>query len=60
MKVQDYRVDGLRLDAVHAISEKNFLVEFATRVRATAPDREIHFEMDFGRGRPQHFLKDFS
>jgi len=30
----DYRVDGLRLDAVHAIDQPDFLVELATRVRA--------------------------
>ncbi|CAM3688359.1 Malto-oligosyltrehalose trehalohydrolase [Pseudomonas reidholzensis] len=30
----DYRCDGLRLDAVHAIDQPDFLVELAARVRA--------------------------
>jgi len=30
----DYRFDGLRLDAVHAIDQPDFLVELAARVRA--------------------------
>ena len=46
MWIRDYRVDGLRLDAVHAISEKDFLVEFAARVRAAAPDRHIHLVLE--------------
>lgn len=32
----DYRFDGLRLDAVHAIDQPDFLVELAARVRAAA------------------------
>jgi maltooligosyltrehalose trehalohydrolase len=46
MWIRDYRVDGLRLDAVHAISEKDFLVEFAERVRAAAPNRHIHLVLE--------------
>lgn len=46
MWIRDYRADGLRLDAVHAISEKNFLVEFATRVRASAPARHVHLVLE--------------
>src|SRR4051812_19202233 len=46
MWIRDYHVDGLRLDAVHAISEKDFLVEFATRVRAAAPHRHIHLVLE--------------
>src|SRR5690554_5237277 len=34
MWVLDYRVDGLRLDAVHTIIDHSFLVELARRVRA--------------------------
>lgn len=33
----DYRFDGLRLDAVHAIDQPDFLVELAQRVRAAMP-----------------------
>lgn len=47
MWVLDYRVDGLRLDAVHAISEKDFLVELAERVRAAVPeDRHVHLVLE--------------
>ncbi|MCO7594917.1 MULTISPECIES: malto-oligosyltrehalose trehalohydrolase [Pseudomonas] len=38
----DYRFDGLRLDAVHAIDQPDFLVELARRVRAAvAPGRQV-------------------
>jgi maltooligosyltrehalose trehalohydrolase len=47
MWIVDYRFDGLRLDAVHAISEKDFLVELADRVRAAvSPDRHIHLILE--------------
>ncbi|MBO9197753.1 malto-oligosyltrehalose trehalohydrolase [Rhizobium sp. 16-449-1b] len=40
-----FRLDGLRLDAVHAISdgsEEHLLLELARRVRVAAGDRHIH------------------
>ncbi|WP_252088611.1 malto-oligosyltrehalose trehalohydrolase [Pseudomonas sp. MWU13-3659] len=38
----DYRCDGLRLDAVHAIDQPDFLVELAQRVRgAVEPGRQV-------------------
>ncbi|MFB4390299.1 MULTISPECIES: malto-oligosyltrehalose trehalohydrolase [unclassified Pseudomonas] len=38
----DYRIDGLRLDAVHAIDQPDFLVELAERVRAAVePGRQV-------------------
>ncbi|MGY4535072.1 maltooligosyltrehalose trehalohydrolase [Pseudomonas sp. TE3786] len=47
MWVQDYRVDGLRFDAVHAISEKDFLVEMAQRLRAAVPlERHLHLVLE--------------
>lgn len=47
MWILDYRFDGLRLDAVHAISEKDFLVELAERVRgAIAFDRHVHLILE--------------
>ncbi|CAG8865660.1 1,4-alpha-glucan branching enzyme GlgB [Pseudomonas fluorescens] len=42
MWICDYRFDGLRLDAVHAINDPDFLVELAQRVRkAIAPGRQV-------------------
>ncbi|MNO82424.1 Malto-oligosyltrehalose trehalohydrolase [compost metagenome] len=46
MWVRDYRVDGLRIDAVHAISDKEFLHELATRVRAVAEGRHLHLVLE--------------
>lgn len=45
--LEEYHVDGLRLDAVHAIvddSEQHFLVELAGRVRS-GPGRERHVHL---------------
>ncbi|BCG25032.1 malto-oligosyltrehalose trehalohydrolase [Pseudomonas tohonis] len=47
MWVLDYRVDGLRFDAVHAITEKDFLVEMAGRLRAAAgKGRHLHLVLE--------------
>ena len=47
MWINDYRFDGLRLDAVHAISEKDFLVELAERVRSSIPaERHVHLMLE--------------
>ncbi len=41
--LNDYRFDGLRLDAVHAIDDPDYLAEFARTVRAgVAPGRNVH------------------
>ncbi len=42
--VREYHMDGLRLDATHALldeSRDHFLAELARRVRAVVPDRQI-------------------
>ncbi|MDO8345069.1 MAG: malto-oligosyltrehalose trehalohydrolase [Cellvibrio sp.] len=47
MWINDYRFDGLRLDAVHAISERDFLVELAERVRGSVPsERQVHLMLE--------------
>ena len=47
MWVLDYRIDGLRLDAVHAITDHGFVVELAQRVReAAGPDRHVHLILE--------------
>jgi maltooligosyltrehalose trehalohydrolase len=43
----EYRFDGLRFDAVHAISERDWLVEMAERIRATVPpERKVHLVLE--------------
>jgi maltooligosyltrehalose trehalohydrolase len=48
--LHEYRFDGLRLDAVHAISEQDWLLEMAHRVRqemrTAAPDRHVHLVLE--------------
>lgn len=47
--LDEYRFDGLRLDAVHAILDESgdhLLAELARRVRAMAPDRHIHLVLE--------------
>ncbi|MDX6511608.1 MAG: maltooligosyltrehalose trehalohydrolase, partial [Gaiellaceae bacterium] len=53
--VRDYRIDGLRLDAVHAIfdeSEPHVMVELAERVRAARPGALVISEMEVGNRAP--------
>ncbi len=47
--IEEFHLDGLRLDAVHAIlddSPKHLLEELAERVRAAARDRHIHLILE--------------
>ncbi|WP_235031650.1 malto-oligosyltrehalose trehalohydrolase [Geminicoccus flavidas] len=47
--IEEFHLDGLRLDAVHAImddSPKHLLQELAERVRAAVPDRPIHLVLE--------------
>jgi maltooligosyltrehalose trehalohydrolase len=53
--VRDYHVDGLRLDAVHAVydeSEPHVLAELARRVRQVDPRALVISEMETGDLRP--------
>jgi maltooligosyltrehalose trehalohydrolase len=55
MWVRDYRVDGLRLDAVHAVfdeSAEHVLAELARRVRDARPGAIVTAEMETGDLRP--------
>ena len=51
--IGEYRFDGLRLDAVHAIEDApggaDFLDELGVRVRGTFPDREVHLVLENDR-----------
>lgn len=43
----EYQFDGLRFDAVHAISERDFLVEMAEEVRRNIPPgRQVHLVLE--------------
>src|SRR5690606_12690306 len=47
MWLLDYRADGLRFDAVHAINETDFLTDMAATIRAAIPaDRHIHLMLE--------------
>ncbi|HYZ21149.1 MAG TPA: malto-oligosyltrehalose trehalohydrolase [Rhodopila sp.] len=47
MWLHEYRFDGLRLDAVHAIPEQDWVEEMAATVRATTPPgRHIHLVLE--------------
>jgi maltooligosyltrehalose trehalohydrolase len=53
--VRDYRIDGLRLDATHAIfddSSPHIMVELAERVRAARPGALVIAEASVGDRRP--------
>jgi maltooligosyltrehalose trehalohydrolase len=47
--LEEFHVDGLRFDAVHAIaddSERHILAEIAERARAALPGREVHLVLE--------------
>ncbi len=46
MWVNDYRIDGLRFDAVHAIDDDAFLDAMAREIRASTGDRPVHLVLE--------------
>lgn len=59
--LKEYRFDGLRLDAVHAIedhSETHFLDELAARIRAAEWDRPIHLVTEDERNLARYFTPE--
>ena len=46
MWLQDYRFDGLRFDAVHAIGNPAFLDMLATDIREAIPGRHVHLVLE--------------
>lgn len=44
--LQEYRIDGLRLDAVHAIADHGWLPELAATLRASLPGRHVHLVLE--------------
>lgn len=51
--LQEYRFDGLRFDAVHAISEPDFLDEMAALIRRTVP-RHVHLVLEHEANAARH------
>lgn len=58
--LHEYRFDGLRFDAVHAISEADWLDEMAAEVRRTAePGRHVHLVLEHDGNVADHLRGDF-
>jgi maltooligosyltrehalose trehalohydrolase len=47
--LEEFRLDGLRLDAVHAIADDGFVDELCTRVRGAITDRPVHLVLENDR-----------
>ena len=59
--LMEYRFDGLRFDAVHAITEADWLDEMAARVRATVEkDRHVHLVLEHDGNVADHLRRDFN
>lgn len=57
--LHEYRFDGLRFDAVHAIGDPAWLNEMAARVRAsTEPGRHIHLMLENENNTASHLARD--
>jgi malto-oligosyltrehalose trehalohydrolase len=58
--LMEYRFDGLRFDAVHAISEAGWLDEMAAEVRATVePGRHVHLVLEHDGNATEHLRRQF-
>ncbi len=44
--LNEYRFDGLRLDAVHAIEDEDFLLQMAAAIRDGGPERAVHLVLE--------------
>lgn len=61
--IEEFHLDGLRLDAVHAIiddSPKHILEELAERVRALADERRIHLILENEENEARRLEREFS
>lgn len=58
--ILEYRFDGLRFDAVHAITEADWLDEMAAEVRGTVrPEREVHLILENDNNTAAHLAGGF-
>jgi len=58
MWVNDYRIDGLRFDAVHAIDDDAFLDAMAREIRASTGDRRVHLVLENERNDAERLRAD--
>jgi len=58
MWVNDYRIDGLRFDAVHAIDDDAFLDATASEIRASTGDRPVHLVLENERNDAERLRAD--
>jgi maltooligosyltrehalose trehalohydrolase len=59
--LEEYHLDGLRFDAVHAIideSDTHFLDDLAKRVRDAFPDRQIHLILENEKNEAHRLVRD--
>jgi maltooligosyltrehalose trehalohydrolase len=59
--LEEFNVDGLRFDAVHAIADdspKHILAEIAETIRTTFPDRHIHLVLENEENDPKWLERD--
>jgi maltooligosyltrehalose trehalohydrolase len=58
--LMEYRFDGLRFDAVHAITEQDWLSEMATEVRRiVGPERHVHLVLENEENTAKHLTMGF-
>lgn len=55
----EYRFDGLRFDAVHAIADQQWLDEMAAEIRATITDRHVHLVLEHDGNEAGHLRRGF-
>ncbi len=58
--INEFRFDGLRFDAVHAIEDEGWLVEMAADVRAEAGDRHVHLVLENDDNIADHLRQGFN
>ncbi|HVJ32621.1 MAG TPA: malto-oligosyltrehalose trehalohydrolase [Terriglobia bacterium] len=58
--LEEYQIDGLRLDAVHAISSQDWLPELSRAVRTQFPDRRIHLMLEHDGNAARLLERDFA
>jgi maltooligosyltrehalose trehalohydrolase len=59
--LEEYHLDGLRFDAVHAIkddSERHFLEELADRIRSSFPGRAVHLVLENEHNEASRLARD--